>query len=106
MGAPMPIVVVARWHMDPASVAEVRTLAQELRRSSLAEPGCLGYEVFHSPTEPGTLLLLERYRDAAAVAAHQASPHYQALVVARIRPLLTDRQVELLQAVPAADGAA
>lgn len=98
MGTPEPIIVVARWRTRPGELDTVLVLANELRRSSLAEPGCLGYEVFRSAEEPGTLLLLERYRDGAAIDAHRASAHYQALVVKRILPLLAVRQVELLRA--------
>jgi quinol monooxygenase YgiN len=47
--------------------------------------------------EPTSLLLIERYRDSAALEAHLTSPHYQQLVVEGIRPLLTTRRVELLR---------
>lgn len=91
-----PVITLARWQTTPASLGVVTELAHALREQSLAEPGCLGYEVFRNTDEPAELVLLERYRDAAALEAHRQSPHYQALVVARIRPLLTQRQVELL----------
>lgn len=91
------VIVLARWQTRPGAVDQVLALAGELRRSSLAEPGCLGYEVFRSAEEPGTLLLLERYRDAAAIDEHRQSAHYRELVVARILPLLAARQIELLR---------
>ena len=71
-------------------------LTAELRFGSLAEPGCLGYEVFRHVDDPGALLLLERYRDSAALEAHRHSGHYRELVVDRILPLLESRHVELL----------
>jgi len=46
---------------------------------------------------PRSILLVERYRDQAALDAHKQSAHYQELVVGRALPLLTDRRVELLQ---------
>ncbi|GJG96906.1 putative quinol monooxygenase [Cupriavidus pauculus] len=98
MSASGQIVVIARWRMDEARVAEVLELVGALRKQSLAEPGCLGYEVFRNTDEPGSLLLLERYRDNAAIEAHRQAPHYRELVVERIIPLLSDRQVELLPA--------
>lgn len=98
MNAEAPIVVVARWRMAPEAVPEVLGLVAALREQSLDEPGCQGYEAFQSVGTPGELLLLERYSDQAAIEAHRASPHYQALVVQRILPLLSERQVELLQA--------
>lgn len=97
MSAGTPIVVVARWRMAPEAVPEVLALVADLREQSLAEPGNQGYEAFQSAGEPGELLLLERYADQAAIEAHRASAHYQALVVRRILPLLSGRQVELLR---------
>jgi len=97
MRAQEQVVVVARWHTTTDSLAGVLALAAELRQHSLAEPGCLGYEVFQSVEHPGALLLLERYRDGAALEAHRQTAHYRSLVVDRILPLLTDRRVELLR---------
>ena len=93
------VTVLARWQMPATAVAEVLKLVATVRQQSLAEPGCLGYEVFLSTEASSTLLLLERYRDIAAVEAHRQTAHYRELVAGRIVPLLTDRQVELLQAL-------
>ncbi|WP_431050296.1 putative quinol monooxygenase [Roseateles sp. L2-2] len=98
MSAGTPLVVVARWRMAPEAVPEVLGLVAALREQSLDEPGCKGYEAFQSVGTPGELLLLERYADQAAIEAHRASAHYQTLVVQRILPVLSGRQVELLQA--------
>lgn len=97
MSAPDPIVVIARWQVAEAQVAEVLEIVTGLRRQSLAEPGCLGYEVFRSVEDPGSILLIERYRDDAAIEAHRQSPHYRALVADRIVPMLSSRHVELLR---------
>ena len=99
MSTPGPIVVVARWLLSAQTVESVLTLLSDLRQQTLAEPGCLGYDVFRSADNPAQLLLLERYRDDAAIETHRASRHYQELVVQRILPLISDRQVELLRAV-------
>lgn len=97
MAASDPVVVVARWRTTPASLDSVLTRLQELRPQSLAEPGCVGYEAFRSVDDPTTLLLVEHYRDDAALEAHLNSDHYRDLVVERVRPLLIDRSVELLR---------
>jgi quinol monooxygenase YgiN len=98
MSAAGQLIVVARWQASAADLPQVLALVDELRPASLAEPGCLGYEVYQNVGTPGSLLLLERYRDAAALEAHKQSAHYQALVVGRVLPLLTGRQVEVLHA--------
>jgi quinol monooxygenase YgiN len=96
---PTPIVVIARWTIATASLAEVLALLPELQQQSLQEPGCLGYEILQSTKTPNTLVLIERYRDEPAVEAHRDSAHYRAIVAGRIVPLLVERQVELLSAI-------
>ncbi|XXY45942.1 putative quinol monooxygenase [Sorangium sp. So ce269] len=91
-----PIVVVARWKTTADSLGGVLALVAELRERSLGEPGCLAYDVLQSVDEPGALVLLERYRDDAALEEHRRTSHYREILVERILPLLTDRRVELL----------
>ena len=95
-GAP-PLVVVARWQVAGDHVDRVLGHLAVLREATLAEPGCLGYEVFRALDAPAGLLLLERYRDDAALDAHRQSAHYRAWGVDRILPLLAARQVEVLR---------
>ncbi|HYG07676.1 MAG TPA: putative quinol monooxygenase [Stenotrophomonas sp.] len=92
-----PVVVVAHWHVVESQVDTVLALLPELRQLTLAEAGCAGYEVLRSLDAPATLVLIERYRDEAAIAAHRASPHYQEIVAGRIAPLLASREVEILR---------
>ncbi len=92
---PTPLIVIARWTIAEASLAEVLALLPDLQRESLQEPGCLGYEILQSAKAPNTLVLIERYRDEQAVQAHRESPHYRAIVAGRIVPLLVERQVDV-----------
>jgi quinol monooxygenase YgiN len=90
------VVVMARWKTTEVNRRAVLELWAALRAQSIVEPGCLGYEVFEQVGEPGTLLLLvERYRNPEAAAAHRNSSHYRELIE-RIRPLLDARSVEFL----------
>jgi len=95
----VPITVVARWHVSAQDLEWLLAQMPELRQRTLAEPGCLGYDVFRSVTGAGELLLLERYTDDDAIAAHRRSAHYQEMVVKRILPIVSDRKVELLRAI-------
>jgi quinol monooxygenase YgiN len=95
MSAPGQVTVAARWQVKPGRLGDVLAILAELEPASLAEPGCLAYEVYQGVDASGTLLLLERYRDEAALEAHKQSGHYQALVVGRVLPLLADRRVEI-----------
>lgn len=89
-----PVVVVAHWQTTAESLDIVLGNLAELRPQALSGAGCLGYEAFQSVDDPTTIVLIERYRDDAALDEHVNSAHYQDLVVGRIRPLLTDRRVE------------
>lgn len=91
-----PVVVVAHWFTTDEALPDVLEHLAALRPQALAEPGCLGYESLQAIDEPTHLVLIERYRDSDAVDAHVNSSHYRELVVGRIRPLLSDRRVELL----------
>ena len=97
MGTSGPVVVVAHWQTTKAALDTVLANIAAMRPQSLGEPGCVGYEAFRSLTEETSLVLIEHYRDDAALEAHLSSPHYQEIVVDQIRPLLTDRRVEILR---------
>ncbi len=90
------IAVLATWQCRPEETASVIELVSELRRHSLRENGCLGYEVYRHHDDPCRFVLMECYRDAAALEAHRQSEHFSDLVLERIVPKLTARSVELL----------
>ncbi|WP_099040373.1 putative quinol monooxygenase [Mycobacterium neglectum] len=98
MTADEPVVVVAHWQTTANSLDTVLEHVAALRRQALAEPGCLGYEAFQNVDDSTTIVLIEHYRDEDAQISHVNSLHYQELVVGLIRPLLTDRRVEVLRA--------
>jgi len=43
------------------------------------EPGNIYYELYHTADDPQAYVVVERYKDAAAIAAHGRSPHGQKL---------------------------
>lgn len=56
-----------------------RAFAEEMTRSGIvsairAEDGNCGYEYFFPMEDPETVLLIDRWRDQAAIDAHHASP--------------------------------
>jgi quinol monooxygenase YgiN len=92
-----PVTVVAHWQTTAENLDTVLSHLAALRSQSLAEPGCLGYEALQSADDANTVVIIERYRDKSALDSHLDSPHYQDLVVNRVRPLLVDRRVEFLR---------
>ncbi len=97
MGTSAPVVVVAHWQTTDDALETVLENIAAVRPQSLAEPGCVGYEAFQSLADETSLVLIEHYRDDAALEAHLSSPHYQQVVVEQVRPLLTERRVEILR---------
>ncbi|MFB8278312.1 putative quinol monooxygenase [Nocardia colli] len=55
--------------------AELREVLQDMIEPTLAESGCLAYELYLHPTDPSRVVLLEEWVDAEALAAHFETPH-------------------------------
>lgn len=66
--------------------AELEALLKSMAVNSRAEPGNLRYDLWRDIDLPNRFVLDELYKSADAVAAHRASPHFQAYV-ARIGDL-------------------
>ena len=77
MESPASVVVVAHWVTTEADLDTVLEHVTALGRLSLAEPGCVGYQVFQRAEEPTSFVVIEHYRDADAQQAHANSLHYQ-----------------------------
>ena len=78
---------------------EVAALLATHTAATRAEPGNLDFVALRSSEDPDAFVLYERYTSQAAFKAHTASPHFEGIAVAQIRPLLADRTVEFCQVV-------
>jgi autoinducer 2-degrading protein len=77
------LVVHVELCIDPAQLDQFLPLMQDKARDSLAlEPGCHQFDVAQDPHNPASIMLYERYKDAAAFDAHKAMPHYMAFIAA------------------------
>ena len=54
-------------------LAEAHEAAKALTAASLAQDGCVAYDVFESATRPGVLLVCETWRDEKALDDHSVS---------------------------------
>ena len=68
--------IVVRLEVKPDRVDDFLKLVSFNASESRKEPGNLRFDVVRSIDNPTLFRLYEVYRDAAAVAAHQATPHY------------------------------
>ncbi len=74
--------VVATIPAPAAAADRIRTALQELAEATRGEEGCLSYDLFESGSAAGTFVTVERWRDAAALEAHMATPHVAAAFAA------------------------
>ncbi len=79
--------IIATFHAKPGQGAALEKILREQVRLTAAEPGAMVYEFLRDDTQPDTLVVYERYRDAAAKAAHLATP-YLAETLRLATPLL------------------
>ena len=70
-------IITVIFVVKPDKVAEFRSTVMEHAQASLTEPGCRQFDVVVDPANAARFFLYEVYDDDAAVAAHQATPHYK-----------------------------
>ena len=78
---------------------EVAALLARHTAATRAEPGNLDFVALRGTEDPDSFVLYERYSSADAFKAHQASPHFEGIAVAQIRPLLAERRLEIRRVV-------
>ena len=73
-------------------------MTAQATRCLATEPGCLQFAVVQDPKDPTRFVMLEVYKDDAAIKAHQDSQHFK-----DFRPvvgdLIADRKVEIFNMV-------
>jgi autoinducer 2-degrading protein len=91
--------IVAYLTTKPGKEAEFQEkMTAQAKRCLANEPGCLQFDVVQDPKSPTRFVMLEVYKDDAAIKAHQDSAHFK-----DFRPvvgdLVADRKVEVLHMV-------
>jgi quinol monooxygenase YgiN len=86
------LVVTAFWEARPAEVESVREILREFLPQAQREPGVLAFQIHQSLTEPVKFSFYEVFRDEAAFAEHQQSPHFKTLIAGRALPKLDKRE--------------
>jgi quinol monooxygenase YgiN len=77
-----PVKVVALLTARAGASDRLRALLDGMLAPSRAEPGNLRYDLWQDQSSPERFFLDELYVDADAVAAHRATPHFQAYLAA------------------------
>ena len=76
------LIVVATITAREGHAALVRAALERVVPASRAEAGCLRYDLHVDLGNHASFVMLEAWRDAAALALHEATPHFQELVAA------------------------
>lgn len=82
------LAMTVEFRAAPGRREELRAELLALVGPTRAEDGCLRYDLHESTDDPDVFAFYEVWRDRAAHAAHDATPH-----VARIRAVLPDLAV-------------
>ena len=98
------VALIVHYQAKPGMGDEVAALLARHTAATRAEPGNLDFVALRGTEDPDSFVLYERYSSADAFKAHQASPHFEGIAVAQIRPLLAERRLEVRRVVqPSAD---
>jgi len=94
------VVLVAIFHARPESVDELRGRLLEMVELTLQEPGAIQYELHVAAEDPTTFVFVETWVDAAALAAHDETPHVKAIIADVPRLTRSPLTVHRLSKVP------
>ena len=86
--ATSPTGLFVKFRVKPGKNAAFEVAFRQMQNSMREkEPGNLYYDLFVTPEDPQLYVILERYRDAAAVTQHNQTDHIKK-VLAELRDLL------------------
>jgi quinol monooxygenase YgiN len=86
------VVLIVKWVASDGAHEDIADVLRTMREKTLTEPGCLSYEVYQSSDDPHEFMLVERYRDDAAIAEHSQTDYFKEYVLGRAMPALKSRQ--------------
>ena len=73
----MDHVIVVEFRAKPDRIEDFAALLDRHSRASLAEEGCLVFDVTQDPDDPAAFVLYEVYRDEATHRAHRETEHFK-----------------------------
>jgi quinol monooxygenase YgiN len=71
------LVLHAFIKVDPNQREEFLKHAKEVMKGSKAEEGCNTYHLYEDTIEPNTFVMVEEWKDSAALEFHFGTNHYQ-----------------------------
>ena len=89
------IVLAVSIKIKPERIGEFVDATRRNHEGSVAEPGCLRFDVVQDTEDPGHFMLYEVYEDQTAVDAHRGTEHYARWRDA-VEDLLTEPRTRVL----------
>ena len=74
----MKKLIHARISVKADSLAPFQAAAKTMIAATRAEAGCISYELLADAATPGEFMVVEQWKDQAAIEAHFAAPHFKA----------------------------
>ena len=69
------LTVIASMKAAPGREAELRAALEALIETTVAEPGCVNYDLHQGAEDPATFFFYENWESAEQLDAHLAAPH-------------------------------
>jgi quinol monooxygenase YgiN len=88
-----------RFRFAPEDHQQLTDILRALTLASRQEPGCVSYIPHFVEGDPDTVVIYEQYRDATALEAHRASPHFKQYAIGGLYQLMKERVSENLTAI-------
>ena len=72
------MMIIAKLSIKPEKIKDFNEVAKELIEKSNAESGCSFYQLYQDPYDNSKYVVVEEYKNQAAVDAHFASDYFKA----------------------------
>jgi quinol monooxygenase YgiN len=89
----MSIKLIALLHSNTDAEDTFELELKRLVEASVKEEGCLQYELYQYENERCCYVIIEEWRDEAALKYHQETPHYKNF--GRVAPVLLSKPAEV-----------
>ena len=86
------LIVTAFWEAKPGEADAVLEITRQFVLQAQREPGTQAFRIHPSTAEPHKFFFYEIFRDEAAFAEHQQTPHFKSLIVEQALPRLAKRE--------------
>jgi quinol monooxygenase YgiN len=97
-GAPMELVIFARFHAREGQAGAVASVVREVIGPSREEPGCLAIGAYRSTRDPRLFYIHSRWVDEAAFESHAEQAHTVKFI--ELAQRLIDHELDVTRARP------